>query len=66
MTTPSEEGGKRLAEFHSWYDSAAAGKRLRVASICLQLITYAVNIASQKSELQPSKLPTIIRLSQGE
>ena len=66
MMTPSSVSQGRLAGFHIWYESTASGRRLRVAALCLQLTTIAVNISSQKAEAKRDRLPTLLRLAKGE
>jgi len=66
MGSPSAEGKDRLTKFHRWYNSAEAGRQLRVASLCLQLTTHAVSISSQKQSKQDGRLPMLVRLARGE
>ena len=62
-----EQTSLRTKRFQAFYASADAGARLRRASLCLQLTWIAVSLSSKtKDPTEPSQLPLLVRLGQGE
>ena len=66
LVKPRAENQARLARFHKYLACADEDANLRVACVSLQLTHYSTSICCEEEHVKPGRLPTLVRLAQGE
>ena len=64
--TPNKDNNTRLMKVLHFLTDASSQALLRKAVLCTRLTIHATSITAQKQSVKPERLPTIVRLSQGE